>query len=44
MPTFSEHQRCSIARAYRAALTLTERRALASQHCVSLRELALLAK
>ena len=44
MPTIAEHQRCALARAYRAALTLAERRRLAEAHGLTLRELAQLAK
>ena len=44
MERLSEQERCALARAYWRSLTLEERRKLASQHGLSLRELARLAR
>ncbi len=44
MPTLSEQQRCALARAYSSSLTLNERRRLAAQYGLTLRQLAQLAR
>jgi hypothetical protein len=44
MPTLSEQQRCALARAYSTSLTLNERRRLAAQYGLTLRQLAQLAR
>jgi hypothetical protein len=44
MERLSEQERCALARAYGSSLTLEDRRRLAAQHGLTLRELARLAR
>jgi hypothetical protein len=44
MERLTEQQRCALARAYRSSLALADRRRLAAQNGLTLRELARLAR
>jgi len=44
MPLLSEQQRCALARAYSSSISLDERRRLAAQYGLTLRQLAHLAR
>jgi hypothetical protein len=44
MTSLTEHERCALARAYRAAITLDDRRALAQRAGITLTELSRVAR